>query len=157
MGSRLMLIQSSISLSLSKSAYRAVAVPLFASKPLPLHAPSLNHRNSSKYVQQRRGFCSVRSSLEPPDLTRLAQTARISLTPTEVEEFSPKIQQVVDWFGQLQNVDLQSIEPAIRADTEGSNWRDDLPETFENRDAIVAAVPNYEDSYIKVPKVLNKE
>ncbi|KAK1385803.1 hypothetical protein POM88_023538 [Heracleum sosnowskyi] len=39
------------------------------------------------------------------------------------------------------------------ADTEGSNWRDDLPETFENRDAIIAAVPNYEDSYIKVPKI----
>ena len=25
------------------------------------------------------------------------------------------------------------------------------------RDAIIGAVPNYEDSYIKVPKVLNKE
>ncbi|CAI9759634.1 unnamed protein product [Fraxinus pennsylvanica] len=38
-----------------------------------------------------------------------------------VEEFAPKIQQVIDW------------------------------------DAILAAVPSYEDSYIKVPKVLNKE
>lgn len=139
-----MLIQSSLSLSKS----------ILPCKPHPTHAPSLNHRNSWKHV---RGVSSARCNLEPPDLTRLAQTARISLTPNEVEEFSPKIHQVVEWFGQLQNVDLQSIEPAIRADTEGSNWRDDLPETFENRDAIVAAVPNYEDSYIKVPKVLNKE
>ncbi|KAK3012586.1 hypothetical protein RJ639_009239 [Escallonia herrerae] len=89
---------------------------------------------------------SARSALEPPDLSRLAQTARISLTPQEV-------------FGQLQAVDLQSIEPAIRADTEGDNLRDDLPDTFENRqgEAMIAAVPSYEDPYIKVPKVLNKE
>ncbi|PSR89324.1 Glutamyl-tRNA(Gln) amidotransferase subunit C like [Actinidia chinensis var. chinensis] len=109
-------------------------------------------------VQNRvRSFSVVRSGLEPPDLPRLAETARISLTPDEVEEFAPKIQQVVDWFGQLQAVDLQSIQPAIRADTEGENLRDDLPETFENREAMIAAVPSYEEPFIKVPKVLNKE
>uniref|UniRef100_A0A5B7AWW5 Glutamyl-tRNA(Gln) amidotransferase subunit C, chloroplastic/mitochondrial n=1 Tax=Davidia involucrata TaxID=16924 RepID=A0A5B7AWW5_DAVIN len=110
----------------------------------------------------RRSFSKARSysacsSLQPPDVPCLAETARISLTPDEVEEFAPKIRQVVDWFGQLQAVDLQSIEPAIRADTEGDNLRDDLPETFENREPMIAAVPSYEEPYIKVPKVLNKE
>ncbi|CAK7353098.1 unnamed protein product [Dovyalis caffra] len=97
------------------------------------------------------------SSLEPPDVARLAETARISLTPQQVEEFGPKIRQVIDWFGQLQAVDLDSVEPSIRADTEGDNLRHDDPETFANREAIIDAVPNYEDPYIKVPKVLNKE
>ncbi|XP_059642292.1 glutamyl-tRNA(Gln) amidotransferase subunit C, chloroplastic/mitochondrial [Cornus florida] len=100
---------------------------------------------------------SVRSGLEPLDVPRLAETARISLSPDEVEEFAPKIRQVLDWFGQLQEVDLQSIKPVIRADTEGHNLRDDLPETFENREAMISAVPSYEEPYIKVPKVLNKE
>ncbi|RVW52462.1 Glutamyl-tRNA(Gln) amidotransferase subunit C, chloroplastic/mitochondrial [Vitis vinifera] len=62
---------------------------------------------------------STRSALLPPDLPRLAETARISLTPHEVEEFAPKIRQVIDWFGQLQAVDLQSIEPSIRAGSSG--------------------------------------
>lgn len=70
------------------------------------------------------------------------------------------------------------------SDTEGDNFRGDLPETFENRwdyfklkhllvrmftsiyvlvdlflnrEAMVASVPSYEEPYIKVPKVLNKE
>ncbi|KAK2661308.1 hypothetical protein Ddye_007841 [Dipteronia dyeriana] len=101
--------------------------------------------------------CSTSSSLEPPDLPRLAETARISLTLHEVEEFAPKIRQAIDWFGQLQAVDLNSIDPAIRADTEIDNLREDIPETFENREAIIAAVPSYEEPFIKVPKVLNKE
>ncbi|XP_076928195.1 glutamyl-tRNA(Gln) amidotransferase subunit C, chloroplastic/mitochondrial-like [Bidens hawaiensis] len=100
---------------------------------------------------------AVHSSLERPDVARLAETARISLTPQEAEEFAPKIQQVVDWFGQLQDVDLQSVEPAIRPDTEAGSFREDSPETFDNREAIIAAIPSYEEPYIKVPKVLNKD
>ncbi|MBA0578090.1 hypothetical protein Gorai_020391 [Gossypium raimondii] len=60
-------------------------------------------------------------------------------------------------FGQLQAVDLDNVEPAIRADTEGDNLREDAPQTFENKEALIASVPSYEEPYIKVPKVLNKE
>ncbi|KAH0651401.1 hypothetical protein KY285_031527 [Solanum tuberosum] len=104
-----------------------------------------------------RSYTMKSSVLEPPDVTRLAETARISLNPKEMEEFAPKIRQVIDWFGQLQAVDLQSIEPAIRADTEGDNLRGDVPEKFENREELISAVPSFENPYIKVPKVLNKE
>ncbi|GMH07301.1 hypothetical protein Nepgr_009141 [Nepenthes gracilis] len=102
--------------------------------------------------REKRSY-SIKSSLEPPDVARLAETARISLTPQEVEKFGPKIQQVVEWFGQLQAVDLESVKPAIRAETEGDNLREDLPETFGNREAIIAAIPGYEEPYIKVPKL----
>ncbi|KAH7843498.1 hypothetical protein Vadar_017296 [Vaccinium darrowii] len=118
------------------------------------YEPSLT-RSSLDTKQQLEG--DGKQSLEPPNLSRLAESARISLTPDEVEEFGPKIQKVVDWFGQLQSIDLQSIQPAVRADTEGGNLRGDLPETFENREAMISAVPNYEEPFIKVPKVLNKE
>ncbi|OMO86640.1 Aspartyl/glutamyl-tRNA(Asn/Gln) amidotransferase, C subunit [Corchorus olitorius] len=111
----------------------------------------------NKNPKVRNFSTKTRSSLEPPDVPRLAETARISLSPNEVEEFAPKIQQVIDWFGQLQAVDLDNVEPAIRADTEGDNLREDVPETFENKEALIASVPSYEEPYIKVPKVLNKE
>ncbi|TKY51551.1 Glutamyl-tRNA(Gln) amidotransferase subunit C [Spatholobus suberectus] len=96
------------------------------------------------------------SSLQPPDLPRLAKTAQISLTPNEVEEIAPKIQQVIDWFGQLQGVDLESVEPSVRAETE-NNLRDNAPETFDHRDAMIASVPSYEEPYIKVPRVLSMD
>ncbi|KAL8201284.1 hypothetical protein R6Q57_012623 [Mikania cordata] len=114
-------------------------------------------RQKEKILQVGVREYSVHSSLERPNVTRLAETARISLTPQEAEEFAPKIQKVVDWFGQLQDVDLQSIEPAIRPDTEAGSFREDNPETFDNREAIIAAIPSYEEPYIKVPKVLNKD
>ncbi|CAJ2677468.1 glutamyl-tRNA(Gln) amidotransferase subunit C, chloroplastic/mitochondrial-like [Trifolium pratense] len=118
---------------------------------LTLWNPKIQH----KLLQLRRLSSKTNcSSLQPPNVSHLAKTAHISLTPTEVEEFGPKIQQVIGWFGQLQGVDLQSIEPSIRADTE-NNLRDNTPEIFDHRDAIIASVPSYEEPYIKVPKVLN--
>ncbi|XP_073300029.1 glutamyl-tRNA(Gln) amidotransferase subunit C, chloroplastic/mitochondrial [Primulina huaijiensis] len=130
---------------------------LLRSLLLPPPLSSLRKSSFSTVLVQNKRFFAAKSSLELPDVQRLAETARISLTPQQVEEFEPKIQQVVEWFGQLQAVDLESIEPALRADTEGDNLRNDAPEIFDNRDAIIAAVPTFEDSYIKVPKVLNKE
>ncbi|XP_008808609.2 glutamyl-tRNA(Gln) amidotransferase subunit C, chloroplastic/mitochondrial isoform X2 [Phoenix dactylifera] len=109
-------------------------------------------RSSSSIVHR----CSA--ALQPSDVPRLAETARISLSSQEVKEFEPKIRQVIDWFGQLQAVNLESIDPSLRADTEVSaSPREDFPETFENREALISAVPRYSDPYIKVPKVISKE
>ncbi|XP_073057082.1 glutamyl-tRNA(Gln) amidotransferase subunit C, chloroplastic/mitochondrial-like, partial [Primulina eburnea] len=123
---------------------------------------NLRKSSFSRVLVQNKRFYAAKSSLELPDVQRLAETARISLTPQQVEEFEPKILASggmvssflsTHKFGQLQAVDLESIEPALRADTEGDNLRNDAPEIFDNRDAIIAAVPTFEDSYIKVPKV----
>ncbi|KAK7357082.1 hypothetical protein VNO80_16363 [Phaseolus coccineus] len=115
---------------------------------------SVHHRKLFKF--QSFSSTTTCSSLPPPDLPRLAKTAQISLTPNEVEEIAPKIQQVIDWFGQLQGVDLESVEPSIRAETE-NNLRDNAPETFHHRDTMIASVPSYEEPYIKVPRVLSMD
>ncbi|CAH8363724.1 unnamed protein product [Eruca vesicaria subsp. sativa] len=53
----------------------------------------------------------------------------------QIEECGPKIRQV--WS--LQQVDVNSVEPAIRAEMEGGNMREDASETFENREQLKRA------------------
>ncbi|KAH1131757.1 hypothetical protein J1N35_003135 [Gossypium stocksii] len=142
MGSRALLMLTNFNFKTTVSSFGSASNPFFLIKN------NLRTRNFST---------KTRSSLQPPDLPGLAETARISLAPNEVEEFAPKIGQVIDWFGQLQAVDLDNVEPAIRADTEGDNLREDVPQTFENKEVLIASIPSYEEPYIKVPKVLNKE
>ena len=56
------------------------------------------------------------------------------MTPTEVEDSGPKIVQVIDWFDQLQGVNLENVEPAIRAYTgKLSNLRPDEPIIYKDR------------------------
>ncbi|EOA17575.1 hypothetical protein CARUB_v10005935mg [Capsella rubella] len=101
---------------------------------------SLNFQQHSRKIHRiARSYSSDTDSslLQPPDVSRLAETARISLTPAEIEECETKIRRVIDWFGQLQQVDVNSVEPAIRAEMDGGNLREDSPETFENRFALI--------------------
>ncbi|RRT72890.1 hypothetical protein B296_00012048 [Ensete ventricosum] len=50
---------------------------------------------------------------EPPDVSRLADTARISLTPEEVEQFAPKIRQVIDWYARSPSDCLDNFRLSI--------------------------------------------
>ncbi|GJR27122.1 hypothetical protein Tco_1103354 [Tanacetum coccineum] len=46
---------------------------------------------------------------------------------------------------------------SVHFNTEAGSFREDSPGTFDNRGAIIAAIPSYEEPYIKVPKVLKQE
>lgn len=144
-------------------ATRALLAVVTASPPRMIQIKASTFSSSLKFQRHittiARCFSSETnpSVLQPPDVSRLAETARISLTPSEIEECGAKIRQVIDWFGQLQQVDVSSVEPAIRAEMEGGNLREDAPETFENRESIRASIPSFDEVYLKVPKVLNKE
>jgi len=73
-----------------------------------------------------------RPGIEPPDVQRLAQLAQVGVTASEAAEWGPKIEGILDWFGELQQIDLEGVPPALRADLEdSSHLREDNPQKFE--------------------------
>ena len=76
--------------------------------------------------------------IEAPDVQRLAQLAQVGVSEQEAAEWGPKIAGIVEWFGQLQEVDLEGVPPAVRADVGDANLlRPDQPHDFENRQVWV--------------------
>lgn len=72
--------------------------------------------------------------VEPPNVQKLAQLASIGVTDEEAAEWGPKIGSIVEWFGQLQQVDLDGVPPALRAEIgDGNLLREDVPEEFAAR------------------------
>ncbi|GBG81322.1 hypothetical protein CBR_g31997 [Chara braunii] len=101
------------------------------------------------------------STLQPPDVADLANRARITVSPEEVLEWSPKIGRIVDWFGQLQKIDLEGVVPATRPagvlnDGEDVILRADVATAFEERAAMIDEVPQMTGPYIKVPRILSE-
>ena len=77
---------------------------------------------------------SSSSEIEPPNVQKLAQLASVGVSEQEAAEWGPKIAGIVEWFGQLQQVDLEGVPPAVRADIGDANLlRPDQPREFENR------------------------
>lgn len=123
----------------------------------------------------------------------------------QVKDWEPKLQSILEWcvhlvlvvlhlchslslicirfhcrFGQLQQADVGSIEPAVRADVTPDNvLRDDIPVECDSRQGVkrpdhsmcsvsrcsfsasclcreelMAEVPEMENAYVKVPKIM---
>jgi Asp-tRNA(Asn)/Glu-tRNA(Gln) amidotransferase C subunit len=57
---------------------------------------------------------------------------------TQVADWGPKIEKIVEWFGALQEVDVEGVPPALRPGTDeagegGSRLRADTPVEFAER------------------------
>ena len=51
-----------------------------------------------------------------------------------MKDWAPKIEGIVDWFGQLQEVDVEGVPPALRAEVDSDNClREDEPRHYDNR------------------------
>eukprot|EP00897_Mesotaenium_endlicherianum_P000475 jgi/Mesen1/10428/ME000082S09930 len=96
--------------------------------------------------------------IEPPDVADLCERARLSVSPEEMEDFKVSLGRIVDWFGQLQEIDVEGVPPAIRVGEleEGNTVRPDVAVTFEERAAMIAQAPEMEGPYLRVPKMLNE-
>ena len=89
----------------------------------------------STVLRSRSVACaSGGDGIAPPDVQRLAQLAQIGVTAEEAAAWGPKIEGIVEWFGQLQEVDLEGVPPALRANLEDGNaLRADESREFEAR------------------------
>mmetsp|Transcript_40230 Transcript_40230/g.89310 ORF Transcript_40230/g.89310 Transcript_40230/m.89310 type:complete len:347 (+) Transcript_40230:29-1069(+) len=88
-----------------------------------------------------------------PDIKQLAKMAQIAVTEQEVADWEPKINSIVDWFGQLQQVDVSNVQPAIHAAEDTNVLRRDEPRSYFARAELLAQAPATEKNYVKVPKV----
>eukprot|EP00246_Nothoceros_aenigmaticus_P013045 TRINITY_DN4313_c0_g1_i1.p1 TRINITY_DN4313_c0_g1~~TRINITY_DN4313_c0_g1_i1.p1 ORF type:complete len:167 (-),score=13.81 TRINITY_DN4313_c0_g1_i1:268-720(-) len=122
-------------------------------------------------ARRAHGSCRcLAGEVEPPNVAELCQKARLAMTPKEMEDLGPKIRRVVEWFAQLQDVDVDGVSPAIGVGGEAfvnglssaggidgaGTLRSDVPSGFGNREAMLAAIPDREGPYLKVPKVLKE-
>ena len=78
------------------------------------------------------------SDIEPPNIHRLAQLAQVGVSEQEAAEWGPKISSIVEWFGQLQQVDLEGVPPSLRADVgDDTVLRPDQQQDFPERCVLV--------------------
>ena len=92
-----------------------------------------------------------------PDLRELAKMASMDISDEEVEAWTPKVHEIVQWFGALREIDLSDAEKYTAPGTKGlmaDDWlRDDEPQPFEKVDEMMRASQFWDGKFIKVPAV----
>lgn len=101
---------------------------------------------SSQAAQEKAG------SVAKPNIQDLAKMAQISVSDQEAANWTPKINGILDWFGQLQAADVAGVQPAIHAYSEGSRLRPDEPQPYRSRADLLGQAAQTEKGYFRVPK-----
>jgi len=93
---------------------------------------------------------------QPADLNidRVANLARLALTPEEKARFSAQLGDVLAYIAQLKEVDVSRVEPTAHAFPVVNVWADDVPQPGLPVDVALKNAPAQRDHMIVVPKVV---
>ncbi len=93
-------------------------------------------------------------SITKEDVIKVANLARLNLTPAQEEEFAPQLNAILDYFEQLQELDTENVEPTTRAIDVNNITRQDKNEIYDDRESLLNSAPEREDDFFRVPKIL---
>jgi aspartyl-tRNA(Asn)/glutamyl-tRNA(Gln) amidotransferase subunit C len=93
---------------------------------------------------------------DSPDLNidRVAELARIALTPAEKAEYSAQLGEVLKHIEQLKQVDVTGVEPSAHAFPVENVWADDVVQAALTAKAALQNAPSQRDNMVAVPKVV---
>ena len=88
------------------------------------------------------------------DVRHIAGLSKLKFTEEEIEDFTKKFSQVLEYVEKLKEVDTENIEPTYQVNSSSQFMREDKIEESFKRDEALLNAPDKEFGYFKLPKVL---
>ena len=119
-------------------------------------------RRTRTFHGRPRSLTTARASSDDllTNIDRLSELAQIKLTEDEKKEIGPQIERIVDWMGQLNNVDVEGVRPSMRGGDEGDEehvdtaWLrpDVVADDPKDIDGRVGVLQTNEEGFVPVQK-----
>ncbi len=88
------------------------------------------------------------------DVRDVAHLVRLGLTEEEVSELQPQLDQVLTYIKQLDEVDVEGIEPTAHASPVYNVFRADVPRDQFTQEEATSNAPQSSNGLFLVPKVV---
>ncbi len=90
------------------------------------------------------------------DLEHIGWLARLELSEEEKEEYAPKLNPVLDYFSDLDEVDTEGVEPTYHIIALCNVFREDEVNTkcSLGQDEALSNAPNSQDGFFKAPRMM---
>jgi aspartyl-tRNA(Asn)/glutamyl-tRNA(Gln) amidotransferase subunit C len=97
------------------------------------------------------------SDLNEDLIKKLSSLSRIELKEDEVPSFCATIKQIIEYFGQLNEVDLSDLSPYSHVEAQGvGSLREDESGPGLKRELFLANAPDQIGGMIRVPPILKE-
>jgi aspartyl-tRNA(Asn)/glutamyl-tRNA(Gln) amidotransferase subunit C len=92
--------------------------------------------------------------MDSSELELTADLAHIDLKREEYENLRNAVEQMVEYFSRMNEVDVTGLEPTTHALILRNRLRSDEPNTENLADTLLENAPEVEDRFIVIPNVL---
>jgi aspartyl-tRNA(Asn)/glutamyl-tRNA(Gln) amidotransferase subunit C len=93
-------------------------------------------------------------SLDPATVRRIAKLARIRVDETQVAQLQTELSGILSWIEQLNEVDVQGVEPLTGGAQMALRLRDDVVNDGGMAEKVLANAPDRAGDFYAVPKVV---
>jgi aspartyl-tRNA(Asn)/glutamyl-tRNA(Gln) amidotransferase subunit C len=88
------------------------------------------------------------------DVERVALLARLRLTENETVQLTAQLDAILTYMDKLNEIDTTHVEPFSLAVDRTQVYREDQATNKPNPEALLANAPERDNSFFKVPKIL---
>ncbi|QNT78605.1 Asp-tRNA(Asn)/Glu-tRNA(Gln) amidotransferase subunit GatC [Entomobacter blattae] len=93
-------------------------------------------------------------SLDSTTVLRIARLARIGVNETVLQTLPKELNSILQWIDQLNEVDVEGVEPMVGTEQAGLRLREDKVTDGECREEVISNAPDRIDAFYTVPKVV---
>ena len=93
-------------------------------------------------------------SVDAATVRHIAKLARIAVSDEEVAALAPELNNILGWVEQLQEVDVEGVEPMTAVIPNRLRLREDEVTDGGIREDVLANAPAAEQGFFAVPKVI---
>lgn len=93
-------------------------------------------------------------TLSKADVDHVARLARLDLSEQEEVELAAELSAILDYASQLQEVNLDEVEPMSHVSGQHTVFRKDEPHISLAPDVVLQNAPDAEDQQFKVPAIM---
>ncbi len=88
------------------------------------------------------------------DLPHIGWLARLELSEEDMEKYAPKLNSVLEYFGELDKIDTEGVEPLYHVLPINNVFREDTPVRSLSQEEALLNAPQKKDGFIKAPRMM---
>jgi aspartyl-tRNA(Asn)/glutamyl-tRNA(Gln) amidotransferase subunit C len=94
--------------------------------------------------------------IDEAQVRKVAKLARLELNDKEVEEFSGQLSAILDYVERMNQLDTEGIEPLAHCLPIHNVFREDIVKESLGTEKTLANAPQRDETFFKVPKILEE-
>lgn len=95
--------------------------------------------------------------IEREEVRKVANLARLNLTEAEEVEFTTQLNDILEYFDQLSELDTADVLPTTRAIETSNITRADQLTPFAYKEDLLQAAPEQQGEFFRVPKIISTD